>query len=226
MQTTLNTRTLRYKFNNNDIIYAISTDNYDDLTIHVNENNVNNIIDNKNGYTALHYAVRMNNNKMIEFLLKMKANPYLKTSDKNDAFDLSLKYQSKHTFDCEINKLNEEIKDLTKDNTTLDKKVKDLTANINYMNKSLDDSMLKISLMKNQLTELKKDISNLRLENSSLLRDRNMNIQLQREISSLKNANLDLKNENDKVSKELNSLKRKYDTLQDSYGNILNRIRK
>ena len=66
-------------FQNNDILYYISTGNYEEFTKLITEANVNNIIDTKNGYTSLHYAIRLDNEKMMEYLLNMGANPYLKT---------------------------------------------------------------------------------------------------------------------------------------------------
>ena len=55
------------------------------------------------GYSAIenYYYSLLNeyyffNDKMIEYLLSMGANPYLKTTDGQDAFDLSLRYQTIH----------------------------------------------------------------------------------------------------------------------------------
>ena len=62
-----------------DIIFSISIDDYQGLIRIVTEHNVNQIID-QSGGTALHYAIRANNDKMIEYLLKLGANPFIKNN--------------------------------------------------------------------------------------------------------------------------------------------------
>jgi ankyrin repeat protein len=108
--------------------------------------NVNNIIDSKNGYTALHYAIKLNNEIMIEYLLNMGADPYLKTFTNEDAFDISLKYQSKFVISYKLNDLKENSKELqetisiiNKEKNDLNENSKELQETISIINKENND---------------------------------------------------------------------------------------
>lgn len=144
-----------------DIIYNLSTDNYESFILLINESNVNDIIDTKNGYTALHYAIMFNREKFIIFLLEKGAYTDIKTYENQDSFDLSLKYQTKTAFLHEIAKKNKANNEL---NNIINMKERDIN-NLEINNKYLD-SMFNQVTSKNSL--LKKDIENLTEENSSL----------------------------------------------------------
>lgn len=194
---------------NADIIYSLSTDNYQELTRLINEGNVNNVIDTKNKFTALHYAIRFDNDKMITFLLNMGANPSLKTSDKQDAFDLSLKYQNKTTITYELDDRKHTNDELHRSISTLEKKIMTLETNNKYLIKSVDDLVSKNSLLKDDLSFMRKDNVSLKNENSKLSIDIDL-----------------IKKDNESLSTNITSLKRKYDKLEDSYSGLLNKLRK
>ena len=195
--------------NNNDILFYISTENYEEFTKLITEANVNNIIDSKNSYTAIHYSIKFNNEKMMEYLLNMGANPYLKTLTGEDAFDLSLKYQTKYVIVHQLNNLKETNKELNKTISSLHKKINDLDINNKYLIKSYDDLIDKFS-------ELKKE-NNLSETNNEYLK---------KDIKELKETNILLKCNNDELDSKINSLKRKYDELDKSYCGLLNKMRK
>ena len=54
---------------NNDIIFAIATNNINILKDKLNNQNVNNIIDTKNNFTPLHFAIKVSEPIIINFLL-------------------------------------------------------------------------------------------------------------------------------------------------------------
>lgn len=192
-----------------DIIFAISTDDYQSLTSLVNEYNVNQVIDTKNGYTALHYAIRVNNEKMIEFLLKLGANPLIKTNSNQDSFDLSLKYQTKVVISHAISGKSTEIDNQKKTISALERKINDLELNSNYLEKSVKE-------LGTKQTQLKSDIKELQTRNNTL---ESKNSQLTAENNTLKK---DLEN----VTNDREKLKRKYDSLDASYTGLLSKMSK
>jgi ankyrin repeat protein len=222
----------------NDIIYSISIDNFEELTKLINKNNVNDIIDNKNGYNALHYAVKFNNNKMIDYLLSIGANPYIKTGSNStftfitqeDAFDLSLKFQSKHIISYELNENKKKNSEFQRTISSLEKKVLNLDTNNKYLINSVDELVLKNNLLKKDNSTLKIANTNLNKLNISLNEN---NTKLYKETSDLKKEVIILKDKNSLLKKEYDtldtnhkSLKRKYDSLDESYSGLLNKNRK
>lgn len=203
------TRTTIISDNAKNIIYFMSTDNYVEFSKLINEGNVNNIIDTKNNYTALHYAVKFNNDKMIEYLLNMGANPLIKTVNHQDAFDLSLKYQTKCVFNYEIEELKETNKYLKCDVSALQKRINTLNTN----NKYLDSSVTRLMASNDTL---KKQVSTLTKEKNSAISEK---------ISAEKEKD-ELSKECTILGTEMKNLKRKYDSLDQSYSGLLNKMRK
>lgn len=208
------TRTTFQNTNNSEIIYSIITDNYQDFVRLINENNVNNIIDLKNGYTSLHYAIKSNNNKMIQYLLEKGANLDLKTFDQLDAYDLSLKYQNKHSIIFSLNEKNNKILNLQKESNLVKDQLSNSESNNKYLMKSFDEGNIKIKILKNENLSLKKINSDQKLINNSLEKDLNKeSYDLSITRNELKNTN----NELDNTRSELKSLKRKFDSLEESH---------
>ena len=222
---------------NSDIIYCLSVDDYQEFTKLINEANVNNVIDTKNGYTSLHYAVKLNNDKMIDYLLSMGANPYLKTYTHHDSFDLSLKYQSKSVITYELNEKKELNNELKKIISSLEKKISNAEANTKYLVKSVDEFIVKTNILKNQVSEVKKDNFTLKSINSSLVTKNcslstsvrnleNTKNELNKNISCLNAEIVSLNKNNEELVSTNTSLKRKFHSLEDSYSGLLNKIRK
>jgi ankyrin repeat protein len=241
----MNTRTQTYnsfetnkKLNkNSEIIYFIVLNDIDNLTNLLTEKNVNNIIDEKNKYTALHYAIQLNNDKIINFLLNIHANPYLKTNDGLDAFDLSLKYQTKVLFNTILKNEKNEKEEVIKTVSNLEKKIATLDINNKYLTKSLDDMILKNDILRKEIITIKNKNNTLVLENNNL---QSSKVSLEekyhstlKKVGTLKNDNSLLlndnnliKEENKEVNSKFNNLKRKYDELNDSYDGLLQKIKK
>jgi ankyrin repeat protein len=218
-------------------LYYISTGNYEEFSKLITESNVNNIIDEKNGYTALHYAVRLNNDKMMEFLLNMGANPYLKTSVNEDTFDLSLKYQTKYVITYQLNDLTETNKELHKTISSINKKINDMNVNNKYLVKSVDDLVTKNNLLKTMSCTMKKEQTELKNKNNILTIEKNSlifsksscelkNNNLKKDIELLQDNIVSLKKDNECITTDFKSLKRKYDSLDQSYSGLLTKMRK
>jgi len=220
-----------------DILYNISIDNLNELKTLINEGNVNNIIDSKNGYTALHYAIKLNHDKIIDFLLNMGANPTIKNYDKQDCFDLSLRYQSKSLINYEINDKKVINNELQKTVSSLERKISNLETNNKYLVKSVDDANIKIGILKDEVSSLKKDNTTLKtniarttIDNDNL---RTTKIKFENEKKILNNELIIAKDQISTITKErdtldtnFKSLKRKYDKLDESYSGLLEKTRK
>lgn len=199
---TTKTRNLSQNIKHHDIIYSIIIDDYEELKKLVNSSNVNEIIDDKNKYNALHYAIYANKIDIIDYLLLIGADPYLKNGDRNDAFDMSLKFQSRILFDYIHKKLNQENCDLCIQIDKLEKKIADTNENNDYLQKSMYNLTTKFNIFKNEVFSLKRE--------RILLKDKNDN--LEKNILSLQDDN--------------NKLKRDYESLNQSYDGLLTKIKK
>lgn len=192
-----------------DILYNIIQQNNDLLFRLINEANVNNIINNKNGYTALHYAIQMDNKELIEYLLNIGASIELYSNINENAIDLSLKYKSKHAINYQINELKNTNKELNKKISVLDKNINDINIDRKFLSETINDLMSKN-------TSLKKNNDNYLINNKSLKR--------KYDEFELKYNNLDDKYNN--LNNKYNNIKEDYEELDKSYIGLLNTIRK
>jgi hypothetical protein len=148
----------------NDIMFAILTCNLIEVKRLVNSSNSNNIIDTINGYTALHHAVRIKgNDKIIEYLMSIGANPKLKQNENKDCIDLSIESNYRFLIDKLLNKNETELDEIY---AKLD--------NVNYEHKNLkikneELSQENIYLKKSSLQYAEK-IEELKFENCALKR--------------------------------------------------------
>lgn len=153
------------------IIFAIVTHNIVDLKKLVNFMNVNNVIDKKNKYTALHHAVRIKkNDEIIEYLLDCGADPTIKQDEGKDCVDLSIEanyrylidklLKNKNTelnnFSNKYNKLDHKFKDLEKNNQKLTIANEELTKINDYLTKSTNEYVMKIESLKTDNLNLKR----------------------------------------------------------------------
>jgi len=126
-----------------DIIYAIVTGNLREVTRLVNSSNVNNVIDLKNRYTALHYAVKLPNNEIVEYLMNCGADPNIKQNENKDSIDLSIEANKRFLINKVIAKNNKELDELyakydekNYSMKTLERKNKELTETNVYLQTS------------------------------------------------------------------------------------------
>lgn len=92
-----------------NIIYEIIVGNYQMIVKLINSSNANDIIDNKNYYTALDYAIQVKNNQIIEYLLRIGTNPYkLKPNGKN-SIDTAIEFNNKFFIEKILAKKDNEL---------------------------------------------------------------------------------------------------------------------
>jgi ankyrin repeat protein len=139
------TRTKTYLFRNSgspnsaDIVYYLSTGNIAEIKRIINSFNVDDIVDDKNKYTALHYAIRFGNKEIIDYLLSLNSSITKKTANNEDALDLCLKYQNRDLINATLNDKNSKIVSLKKDIDVLERKNKMMDSNNAYLVKSVDN---------------------------------------------------------------------------------------
>lgn len=176
-RTTTSTSIHRFYTNNDDIIVAIVTNNLTRVKALLNRNNVNFIIDDKNNYTALHYAVTLPNNDITKFILELGGDPKIKQSEGNDAFELSLRSGKKYIFQYFEQQKQEKINGLETDNAKLTLKVDDLKRTNDHLNDSMDQFNKKINALHKvieikdkEIVKLKRDLDDSEKAFNNLLK--------------------------------------------------------
>jgi chromosome segregation ATPase len=198
---------------NSNTIFNIVTENIDNLRKTLNRDNVNNIIDDKNGLNALQYAVKQGNKDIIIFLLGLNANTHVKTANEEDLIDLSLKYHNRNIIDFMSKSKDDKITTLTKDINQLKDDIHNKDNKITYLNKSLDQTYAKIQTINRDNNENEKRISELKRSNENISIELNNtkldNISLKRKYDNTKSENDSIIQINNNISTEKNTLKAK-----------------
>lgn len=237
---------------NNDILYNIVTNNFERITQLVTVNNINNIIDTKNDYTALHYAIVLNNNKLLEFLLNL--NPKflrlksetsgslititpIDLSDELNIYNFALKHQNMYIFDYILKQKSDKIASLNKNIVSSTDKINDIESNNKYLLSNVDKSNILIKQLRQDITDLKMDLSYTKslLINSDNAYNktkkefddmRNHYDKLRVDIININKTHDSLKDSSERMDTENKSLKRKLSEEQDAYSGLLNSIKK
>lgn len=161
------------------VIFAIVTGNINEVRRLVNQSNVDNIIDSKNRYTALHYAVKLPNNDIVEYLMTCGADPHIKQIDGKDSIDLSIEANKRFLINKVISGSSKELDqayaklDETKYNLrTVERKNEELVKTNNYLQKinseytkKIDDLKEENKSVKRKLDESEKAFENLLKKN-------------------------------------------------------------
>lgn len=155
---------------NDDIIFAIVTNNLSKVKSLISKSNVNKVIDRTNGYTPIHYAVTLPHNSIIQYLMENGADPYLKQNEGYDAFELSLRSGKKYIFDYEGTKKNNRIKELEDDNNKLIVKIDEIKRTNEYILTSVDNFNNKITNLTRENTKLKRELEESETAFSNLLK--------------------------------------------------------
>ena len=185
---------------NDSIICAIATDKINDLKRYVNKENVNKIIDTKNRFTALHYAIQMRNEQMIKYLLSLDAEPKIKNGNGQDAFDMSLTFQMRTVIDCELAEKESDIKTHQQTINSITSKLSVTEKNVEYLQSTINKSNTEMRIVKNETEQLRNTLSNNKLR-----------------IADLEFTNSQYKSRCDKLTVENTDMKRKLDKLQTDY---------
>lgn len=147
-----------------EIIFAIVTCNIGNLRRLINSSNVNNIIDKKNKYTALHHAVRIKkNDQIVEYLLSCGANPTVKQDEGKDAVDLAIEANYRYLIDRLFKEKDRELDNLYT-------KFDDLNYKVKGLEKTNQDLTKTNEYLKKSTTEYVEKIESLKIENSNLKR--------------------------------------------------------
>ena len=142
----------------NEIMFAILTSNLQEVRRLINSTNSNDIIDNINGYTALHHAVRIRgNDNIIEYLMSVGANPRLKQNENKDAIDLSIESNYRFLIDkllnkneSELNKIYDKLDNTNFEFKNLKRKNEELVEENTYLKKSSSQYVEKIDKLKSE----------------------------------------------------------------------------
>lgn len=194
---------------NNDVIVAIVTNNLTKLKNLLNKNNVDNVIDNKNNYTALHYAVTLPNNDITKFILELGSNPKIKQNEGYDAYELSLRSGKKFIFQYFEQQQHVTIDKLETSNNELSLKVVNLKKNNEHLIDSIDKFNDKINKCNDKINTLRQVIEVKIKENNNLKKNL--------EESEKAFANL---------SKENINVKRNLDESEKAFANLLKKNKK
>lgn len=203
---------------NSNTIFNIVTENIDNLRKTLNRDNVNNIIDDKNGLTALQYAIKQGNKDIINLLLTLNANTQVKTANDEDLIDLSLKYHNRNIIDFMSKSKDDKIIVLTKDINQLNDDIHNKDIKITYLNKSLDQTYDKMKLItrdnndnERRIIELKRSNENITIQLNNTIVD---NQSLKRKFDNTKSENDSIIQINNNISVERNTLKAKCSLLE------------
>ena len=161
--TLINTNKVESSENDN-IIYYIVTGNIIEIRKLINNTNVNKIIDIINNYTALHYAVKLPNNNIVEYLMSCNADTSIKQNEGKDAIDLSIESNKRYLIDnllkknnFEIDQLYTKFDDLNYKTKNIERSNNDLKQSNDYLQKSNDQYVKKIEELKENNTKLNDD---------------------------------------------------------------------
>jgi len=160
---------VRLSAQNDNIIFAVVTGNISEVRALVNAGNVNSVIDNKNRYTALHYAVKLPNNEIVEYLMSIGANPNIKQNEDKDAIDLSIESNKRYLIDrliksnsTEVGILTTRCDDLSYRVRNLEKTNTELKATNDYLQKSNGEYIARIEKLNTDIAEKETEKRNLK----------------------------------------------------------------
>ncbi len=199
---------------NTDIVYAIAIDDLDQVKRLINSSNVNNVIDTKNNFTALHIAIsKSSNSEIVKYLLSIGANPDLKTKSNADSYDLAFDHRNRHVFNYAVEKANTKVDELLVKNDSLNAKINDLTDKNHYLTKSNEKYGEKL---RSELGPIK---SQLTSSNNEVTRITKLYDEKRDECNTLKRKVGELTEENTKLKRDLTD-------AENALGNILKKHKK
>lgn len=127
----------------------------------IDQHNVNDIIDDETGFTALHYAVSLpNNNNVIKFLLENGANPKKVQKDNIDSYEVATSQNKKYIYEFFKNKQDNKINDLEVKNIDLNNKVTNLEKINKHLESTFDTYNEKIKKLNSEIKNKDSEIKN------------------------------------------------------------------
>ena len=176
-----------------DIIYAIALDDLDTVKQLVNSSNVN-VVDQKNGFTALHIAIsKSSGSDIVKYLLSVGANADVKTKSNVDSYEMAFDHKKRCVFDHAVEQKQNTIDALLVKNDTLNNKVADLTEKNSYLTKSNEQYGLK----------LRTEVAQAKASTGEVSRITKLYDEKSNECNTLKRKVGELTEENTKLRKDL-----------------------
>jgi predicted RNase H-like nuclease (RuvC/YqgF family) len=143
---------------NDSIIFYTVTGNLSEIKKKINRTNVNTIIDTKNKYTILHYAVGLQNTDVIKYILECGGDPEIVTKDGKDSFELATDKNKMLIHNYFLDKKDNEIYKLKSTNDDLKYKITNLETSLEYTKKSSENYNLKIDKLNIENNSLKRKL--------------------------------------------------------------------
>jgi predicted RNase H-like nuclease (RuvC/YqgF family) len=140
------------------IIYYTVTGNLSEIKKKINRTNVNTVIDTKNKYTILHYAVGLQNTDVINYILECGGDPEIVTKDGKDSFELATDKNKMLIHNFFLDKKENEIYKLKSTNDDLKYKITNLESSLEYTKKSSENYNLKIDKLNTENNSLKRKL--------------------------------------------------------------------
>ena len=200
-----NTSTINSRSQSNDIICAIATDDLDRVKCLIKSNNVNDIIDEKNGFTALHIAITKSfGPDIVKYLLSIGANTSIETRLNKNSYDLAFDDKKRILFAHASQQKEYKIKELSVKNNTLNANITDLNERNNFLIKSNEN-------YSERLKTLHIKISNEEASKFTKLYDEKSNEcnNLKRKVEDLTEKNTKLKRNLDEAENAISQLSKK-----------------
>ena len=177
-----------------NVIYAIALDDLDTVKQLVNSSNVNNVVDQKNGFTALHIAIsKSSGSDIVKYLLSVGANADVKTKSNLDSYEMAFDHKKRCVFDHAVEQKQNTIDALLVKNDTLNNKVADLTEKNSYLTKSNEQYGLK----------LRTEVAQAKASTGEVSRITKLYDEKSNECNTLKRKVGELTEENTKLRKDL-----------------------
>jgi len=153
---------------NHSVIFAIVTNDINTVKKLVSRFNIDSILDQETGFTALQYAIASPNisNEIIKFLLQLGSDPKKLIGKQNiDSFDLAIRYNKKYLFEYFNNIQYEKIDSLNHEVIKLADKIDSLKETNAYLNSSVISYNTKIEKLNNEIKQKDSQISTLKRKN-------------------------------------------------------------
>jgi ankyrin repeat protein len=144
------------------ILFAIVTGNLNQLKPLIDSTNINNIIDDVNEYTPLHYAVKLKFNDITKFLLDNGAEPYLLQGENKNCFELATDAHTSYIFEYFKLKQEQEVSKLKSEVTGLNKEINNLQDSNSFLNSTIDNYKNKVTRLNIIIEDKNKEIEDLK----------------------------------------------------------------
>lgn len=169
---------------NNNLLYYIAINDIDSIRRQnlVNRDNVNNLLLADIGNTALHQALIHSDGVIARYLLDLGANPDIKNSRGQTAFDVSMDLHKRYVFDYVISKKNERVKDLEDEVNKIKNSLEKESKARQFIAESLENFRTRVETLTTTNNLLQVEKKDLQMKNEELTSQNN---RLKRKVKDL-----------------------------------------